>query len=97
MSRKSWEGLGSTVPRARVTVPTRTTTEDATDAVPLAPTQGLRIGRIWICTDYRGGCTGRSPFLGWSQLIEDRPSCPHCGADMFWHQYATRQSPRRPS
>lgn len=44
--------------------------------------------RAWICQDSKGGCKGRSPWLGWSSEL---PKCPKCGGRMYRHQWAVRE------
>lgn len=45
--------------------------------------------RVWICTQQRNGCKGRTQWGGWEQ-IADPPACPKCGERMRWHQWGAR-------
>lgn len=54
-------------------------------------TKKLVAKRIWFCVEYKSGCKGKTPWLGWEQHLNP-PTCPNCGNAMTWHQWGARVS-----
>lgn len=64
------------------------TNDEEPEAEMRTDSRKLVAKRAWICMDGKGGCKGRSPWLGWG---EKRPDCPKCGGRMYRHQWAERE------